>query len=563
MSLHKITYSTERRPEIRSNPISFFDLNRNRFVIFGGFDNSNFVLGDTNEYNLASNDWAVRAPITPPAARAWTQASYDIDKGKAYVFGGSTDTTQLAETLEYDGSIPQWNTLSPASPPAARAGTGLVYDSVRKVHTLYGGIDEFLTAVLGDIWELDVTGTPFWTEIVPTTGGIYLPSLPAARGSHMMAHDVNRDLTVIVGGTDIASVPFVETLLWDGVGFRLQTTTLHPSGDQLSGAAIAYVAAIKKIVLFGGSSTVGGNRTWALDEDGWQEIFFDPDDALPVPRNNVGYGTDGNRLFVFGGADPSISYNDLWATDTETWEELRTGFLLDPLSISEILNGLRLAGSAPFPSTVVRVSNEKGVILEVATDFEAIQSIPVGTEIRYTIEIDGVEWQGVGGTLSWIVPTTPSISNSSSLIELRLVIAATPLPTAENGSVVRVIVYMRSLNSDITPELEEFRIIGKFPRRLCSVSGTIIDSNGPIQGAVVRVRLNPDRFIDNDYSVGAQDEAITDADGIWSLLLFETETVGTTVDFSINYTGPGGLISNLIPGLTIPNADAADFADLQ
>lgn len=340
-----ISYQTERRPAIRVSQTFSFDAVTKRFVIFGGRGNDILVLGDTWEFNPATQTYLQRQPITPPSKRAVDGQTYDPVLKQHIFFGGADDLLVLGGTYAYDSAIPQWNLLTPSTPPEDRLGHNQAYDSVRKVHILFGGINSAFSAVLGDLHELDTLANT-WTVAVPNTATIY-ETPPAARASHLMTYDAHRNLTVIVGGFDITVSIFEQTWLWDGTGFRQQTSALNPPAEQMTDGALVYVPALKKVILFGGSvfPTLGNDRTWALDEDGWQEIF--PVLPLPSPeRRNIVGGTDGLQFYIFGGNSPTTTFNEIWAFDGFNWVEVRAGFEFDNTEIApiklEIDQGARL-----------------------------------------------------------------------------------------------------------------------------------------------------------------------------------------------------------------------------
>jgi len=70
---------------------------------------------------------------------------------------------------------------------------------------------------------------------------------------------------------------------------------------------------------------------------------------------------------------------------------------------------------------------------------------------------------------------------------------------------------------------------------LCIVYGTILDNAGcPIEGATVRVNSS-DKFF-NAAFIGPSSKVLTNAQGKFSISVVETETDGTAVDFTVEYT---------------------------
>lgn len=559
----KITFDSTHRPAPRSNPFFAFDDDRNRFVVYGGFDNSILVIGTHYEFDVRDRQWYRREPLGLPAARAWAQMTYDLVTKKHYVFGGVDDLVVLSEMLEFDGALQTWTPLTPTGLPAARASHGQSYDSDRKVHVLFGGIDAAFATVLSDLHEYD-SSTDTWAAITPSVVAPY-ETPPAGRGSQMQAYDSVRKLTVMVGGIDIAATPFVETWLWDGVGWRKQTSALHPPGPQMSGAALAYVAALKGVVLFGGSNAVGDNRAWLLTQDGWTELFFGPSVLIPVPRDNVASGSDGTQLLMACGADAVKSYDDIWGL-ADIWTEFRTGFVAENPTVVEFDNGLRLAGSPPYSTAYQRVDCEGAIRCDALIGATATQVTPTDTEIRYAFEIDGVEY--TPSLLAW--PTFGGDgADAATLNDLLTNTDWSQAPILSTGSTVRLIVFIRSTTGTATPELDEVQVEYDFADdvvvspKICVLHGIVRDSNGPVPGAAVRVRpTDPEVFNLDQLVLNSIDEVFTDANGYWELSLFETETASQTVEIEVSYTGHAGLTSKAYSGVTVPNQPSADLADL-
>ncbi len=340
-----ISYQNERRPQIGVGQVWAYDPVIRKFVAFGGIDNSVSVLGETWEFDPFTRIWIQKDPLTPPSDRQTESLTYDPVLKQSIFFGGVDDVAVLEGTFGYDSAAVKWNDLQPTgTPPPKLFFHRMVYDSSRARHVLFGGFDETFMVVFNDLYELD-TALNTWTLRVPQTTGIY-EALPIARTPGAMAFDEKRKLTIMIGGSDVNIVRQRDTWLWDGTGWRQQQSTILPPIQQMSQCTLAYVPVLQKIVLFGGEvfPTQDNDRTWALDENGWQEIF--PIDFLPNPeRTQRNSASDGRRMFVFGGANTVTSFNEVWAFDGFNWNEVRSGFEFNNTQIGTdivISSGARL-----------------------------------------------------------------------------------------------------------------------------------------------------------------------------------------------------------------------------
>jgi len=84
---------------------------------------------------------------------------------------------------------------------------------------------------------------------------------------------------------------------------------------------MAYDAARKRVVLFGGANVLGRlNDTWEWDGRAWAEVA----DTGPSGRTLFGMVYDGarQRIVLFGGSDQSTVFGDTWEWDGEDWTQV-------------------------------------------------------------------------------------------------------------------------------------------------------------------------------------------------------------------------------------------------
>jgi hypothetical protein len=177
-------------PTQRYSHAMAYDSNRQRVVLFGGWGSdgvTNKYLNDTYEWN--GTNWTQRFPSVSPGGRYCHAMAYDSNRQRVVLFGGYDGTADKNDTWEWNGN--DWTqTLndSPLHGPGARSCHAMAYDSSRLVVVLFGGSS---TEYLSDTWEYNGTG---WTLV--STGADH----PSARHLHAMCFNAFSGLTVLFGG---------------------------------------------------------------------------------------------------------------------------------------------------------------------------------------------------------------------------------------------------------------------------------------------------------------------------------------------------------------------------
>lgn len=180
-------------PQARTGTAIAYDSIRDRIVLFGGLSALGEALGDTWEWDGTA--WQQKAPSLNPNPRFDHAMAFDPVRAAVVMQGGSDNTT---DTWEYDGtnwsrrtqfpagfrrrhsmtfvdlqpgvwlygnsasadtriftlSAVGWLSVNPVGlAPAARWGTGFVFDSDRVAFVLFGGTMYSTNASLNDTWE--------------------------------------------------------------------------------------------------------------------------------------------------------------------------------------------------------------------------------------------------------------------------------------------------------------------------------------------------------------------------------------------------------------------------
>lgn len=358
---------------------AIYDPVRDRMVVFGGDGPS---LDEVWALSLSGDSrWTKLMPGgTGPAARLAHTAIYDPARDRMVIFGGYGGSSVFDDVwaLSFSGT-PSWTQLTPSGlSPGARVGHTAIYDSAHDRMIVFGGEDWSIFGYLNDVWALSLSGTPAWTQLLPTGAA------PTGRGFHTAIYDWARDRMLIFGGDDgsypnrtdtwalslsgapawtelfpMGTIPpprFRHTAVYDfgqdrmvifggspgGSGFLGDAWTLSlagtPSWTQLTPAGTLptrcashtaiYDPLRGRMVVFGGEYSVhfgGQGDVWSLSLIGGPEWSPGPG-TRPMRRQSHSAICDlaNDRMVVFGGNDSGILFHDVWALSLrdKVWTEL-------------------------------------------------------------------------------------------------------------------------------------------------------------------------------------------------------------------------------------------------
>lgn len=126
-------------PSARAFHAAAYDAARGRIVLFGGLFNtssSSTYYGDTWEWD--GTNWHEVTPTTSPPARAYHAMAYDADRQRVVLFGGfEFNHGGFDDTWEWDGAA--WVLRAPTSAPTLRWNHAMAYDPQRGETLLFGG----------------------------------------------------------------------------------------------------------------------------------------------------------------------------------------------------------------------------------------------------------------------------------------------------------------------------------------------------------------------------------------------------------------------------------------
>jgi hypothetical protein len=252
--------NVEGTPESCSSPNSVFDTDRKKMVM---------VCQDTSVYEWDGAAWKKFTDLkTHPKVRRFSSMVYDQTMKKTVLFGGFDETNYLAETWLWDGAA--WTEIKNKRPPA-RTLTAMWFDPVQKKTMIYGGVgrptpDDGIERY-SDMWSLDSTG---WTKMTPAT-------TPGTRYGAQVTVDPNKPRVLLFGGLLYEATPgeaitrkqtFQNDLWeWDGTTWKKLTTVGAPPARQ--NGAMVFDATRNEMVLFAGYGGSFFSDTWLLNNLTW------------------------------------------------------------------------------------------------------------------------------------------------------------------------------------------------------------------------------------------------------------------------------------------------------
>ncbi|MBI1827591.1 MAG: hypothetical protein HYR83_14540 [Planctomycetes bacterium] len=204
---------------VRYDHVMAYDSARHVFVITGGefYSRSSYSKDWTIEWDGNGTIFATKDLYTF-AKRPNSAMVFDDIRKVSVLFGGvfHTEDPQSAVTWTWDGNLWTHHDSGELTP---RYGHAMAYDWRRGVTVLFGGAGGVGPGtIFGDTWEWDGTS---WNQVA-TIG-------PVPRVYHAMAFDSTRGVTVLFGGYGGYGIDEAadlnDTWEWDGKSWELRTFT--------------------------------------------------------------------------------------------------------------------------------------------------------------------------------------------------------------------------------------------------------------------------------------------------------------------------------------------------
>jgi hypothetical protein len=268
--------------------------------------------------NDGTGTLAQEAVLTGQDYALWTGAADldndgDLDLLTSNHFGNNFSVHRQVRNATLGTSAPVTWATTPANNPPFGARHSQAAASRPGEILVFGGFD---TAPRNDTWTFDGTA---WSKE-------WALANPAVRYDHALAHDSQRNETLLFGGRSLVFPAMPDTWVWDGFDWIRRYPLQSPAAR--FGHRLAYDAARQRVVLFGGrnATTVFGD-TWTWDGFAWTEQSA----VGPTPRFDHVLVNDSERqrVVLIGGDSGSGLLGDVSEWNGSAWTP-RTGLTGSP-----------------------------------------------------------------------------------------------------------------------------------------------------------------------------------------------------------------------------------------
>jgi hypothetical protein len=219
--------------------------------------------------------------------------------------------------------------------PPAREIAGMAYDAFDQEVVMFGGLTGTTQKILNDTWVY-ANGT--WTNLT-----LNLSKAPGPRYRASMEYDAADGYVVLFGGTSVVTPPTILNQTWIFSNQSWTDITNNATGHPAPRyrADMAYDAADKEIVLFGGCTTAtrcGTSDTWTYSNYSWVNrtgSIVGP----PSKRVYSGLTWDARDGYVllYGGGTVSTgpALGSTWEFLNNSWSNLSSGLTVYPSARAE------------------------------------------------------------------------------------------------------------------------------------------------------------------------------------------------------------------------------------
>lgn len=311
------------KPTGRSGMAMTYDGGSKTVLVFGGHEEFSGRTGKLNDtWTWNGTAWKRREPATKPPAREHASMAYDGARNKVVLFGGTSNTcgtfvddscARLNDTWIWDGVAKTWTQMVLPVSPSPRSGAAMAYDKASRKIVLFGGDSH--TAFLNDTWTWDGDD---WTRESPSQS-------PPPRRYSSLAGDGGR---VVLFSGDILDPPDfaqpADTWTWSGTNSTWTKESPASAPARRAAAAMAYDAARKRTVLFGGDGACCAHLTDTWTWDGTTKSWAPVSNTGPSARffHGMAYDPVRQRVVVFGGSTKvGVEENDVWEWNGTAWKK--------------------------------------------------------------------------------------------------------------------------------------------------------------------------------------------------------------------------------------------------
>jgi hypothetical protein len=345
-----------REPSARLSAGAAFDRLGDRLILFGGWGGSPFDDTWSLALNQVPPQWSLIAPPgSCPSPRLEHTVVYDSRRNRMILFGGKDGTQFFNDVWQLDLSgVPIWSPMAVAGTPPSPRETRGIYDPVRDRVVFFGGFSP--PDHLAETWILDLSGSPTWRQLSPRG------MLPGARRGHTAIYDSGQDRMVIFGGyddqrffNDVWFLPLSDPDRWR----QLPTRGTAPSPRY--GIASAYLPDRQQMVIFGGWNGQFLSDGFVLTLDRrptWSPLTSSTPPPPPRDFHSLIYDAPRSRLILHAGNN-GIPLADLWefqvvpppigagATADFEVQTSERGFALEGFAPNPVFTEARVAFSLP------------------------------------------------------------------------------------------------------------------------------------------------------------------------------------------------------------------------
>ncbi|HNT28181.1 MAG TPA: kelch repeat-containing protein, partial [bacterium] len=311
------------KPPAQAHHGTLYDDINDVLVVFGGK-----LYGPTNDlyfYYPEVNRWYLIEPTgTLPSARNHMGIAHDRKRDRYIIWGGSPDNGTsglLADMWEYDRVANEWSEVTQnGTIPSVRRGAKMVYDSRRHRLLLFGGQTTSNT-LLNDLYEFDIDSAT-WYTLSPTGTDV-----PLAQMGAQGAYDGRYQKFYIFGGTN-DSAPTEGDVKQHVYAYDIPRNEWSRIATTTGKIRMVYDPTNSRLVLIGrhyeDMTYLYQRQTVSLP--GGTSTTFTYGTNTPSARygSTVVYDKNGNRTFMYGGANADGSLNELWQYDhaSNQWTQL-------------------------------------------------------------------------------------------------------------------------------------------------------------------------------------------------------------------------------------------------
>ncbi len=276
-----------------------------------------------------------------PMGRQFAALAHNTIAHQFVLFGGTDGLGTFDNTWVWRGA--KWEELTPAKHPGPRIESAAAYDSARQEVVLFGGEDQRTHQTVSTPWATVIThpvvsvqgyNVVSYRDTWIWNGEDWIQKnsaqAPPGRSGHAMAYDAARKQVVLFGGYDQKG-DLNDTWVWDGSDWRMMHPTNIPPARHWQ--AMAYDPTRQQVVMFGGEGKAAHGHTlddtWIWDGNNWTKA--EPSGDSPEARSEAGMDYDlvQKRLLLISGTvwdstGRGSTANDSWVWAEDHWRKLPT-----------------------------------------------------------------------------------------------------------------------------------------------------------------------------------------------------------------------------------------------